>query len=70
MKLEERNKLRGYLRRGDIKKIAEIAKVDRTSVIAWFKGRVKNSVVEGYVISFVAKRKEEVERLVNAEMSN
>lgn len=61
---EEREKMAKYLRRGDRAKIAKAAKVDRQTVERWLKGKVKNSVVEPYILDWVKERKAQIKSAV------
>jgi hypothetical protein len=66
MDLIKRKELAKFLRWGDKTKIADLANVSRQTVQLWFKGEVKDSVVESYVLLFVEKRKQEVENRMSA----
>lgn len=70
MEVEKRKEIGSYLRWGDITLIARIAGVDKSTIHLWLKGEVKKSTAQPFIIEFAKKRKEQVERLVNAEMSN
>lgn len=70
MELEKRKEIASYLRWGDITKIAKKTGVHRTTIHLWLKGEVKKSTAEPIVVAFAKMRKEEIEKLVRAEMSN
>jgi|GEM_PF-2941571 len=60
MTAEEKKELVKYLRHGDKRLICEMAGVHPTVMYAWLSGRLKNSVIEPYVIEVSNKRKEEI----------
>lgn len=70
MEIEERKKLAAYLRWGDITRIAKAAKVDKSTIHLWLKGKIQKSTAQPFVVAFANKRKEQVEDSVNAQLSN
>lgn len=55
----EKKELVSFLKRGDKKKICELAGVHETVMYAWLSGRLKTSSIEPYVIQIVNERKRE-----------
>lgn len=65
MNISDRQENRKYLRRGDIKEIAEAADVSRQSVENWLSGEVKESDVAPFAIAKMEARKKEVKERVS-----
>lgn len=55
----------GYLKRGDKKKLAELAGVKADAVTKFFAGKNKKSVVAGALQVLAEKRKKEMELKLN-----
>lgn len=70
MEITKRKELATYLRWGDITNLAKLAGVDKSTIHLWLNGKVKKSTAQPFIIALVKKRKEEIDRLVNAETSN
>lgn len=65
MNISKRKENRKYLRRGDIKEIAETADVSRQTVENWLNGEVKESDAAPYIIAKMEARKKEVRERVS-----
>lgn len=60
MTIQERKRLKKFLKQGDISKIARIAKISPNNVSRWINGSLENSACEPYVIAFVENKKQEM----------
>lgn len=61
MEVEKRQELAKFLRWGDKRIIAQLACVSRLTIDRWITGETVDSTVEPYIVSFLEKRKKEVE---------
>lgn len=65
MLIEQRKIQAKYLRHGDIKLLAQKAKITIGSVSNWINGVNKESICEVYFTELVKKRKQEMETAIN-----
>ena len=64
MQIEERKNLIKFLKRGDIKKIAELSVYNRVTVYRWINGESDNLSIEKLVVAISEKRKKQIEKSI------
>jgi ATP-dependent protease ClpP protease subunit len=64
MQIEERKNLIKFLKRGDIKKIAELSGYNRVTVYRWINGESDNLIIEKLVVAISEKRKKQIEKSI------
>ena len=64
MQIEERKNLIKFLKRGDIKRIADLAGYNRVTVYRWINGESDNLIIEKLVVAISEKRKKQIEKSI------
>lgn len=71
--LKKRQKMKSWLRRGDLKLIIEACDMHKITIYRWFDGLIDNSQIELVVERFVEARKKEAEeaaeKIINEEIN-